>query len=134
MFTVTVEAGFSALHQLRLSGSALEPLHGHDWRVRAHFGRLDLDDRGMVLDFHEARAALQSVVSRLHHCNLNEHEGISGRNPTAEVVARYIWDRLHRTGLGSVARVDVTEAPGCTATYEAPETPDCRAVRQIDDA
>ncbi len=118
MYTVSVEAYFSAVHRLRLQDGTMEPQHGHDWRVRVHFVRAEVDETGMVIDFHEARSAVQSVVAGLHHGNLNNHEDLAGRNPTAEVVARYIFERVAKLGVSTVGRVEVTEASGCVASYE----------------
>ena len=72
----------------------------------------------VVVDFEAARSALQSTLDKLAHVDLNEHEGFAGLNPTAEVVARYVFDRLRDEGLTAIRRVDVTEAPGCSATFE----------------
>jgi len=117
MYTVTVEARFSAVHQVRLEDGTLEPPHEHDWLVRAHFSRSELDEVGMVVDFSKARSALQTVLGRLDHTNLNSHDGLTGKNPTAEVVARYIFDRITNPGLAVLRRIEVTEAPGCMAVY-----------------
>ncbi len=118
MYIVTVEAGFSAVHRLRHADGMVEPLHGHDWVVRVHFTRPDLDDNGMVVDFHQAERALQEVVQHLHHTDLNGNEAIRGRNPTAEVIARHIYERLRALGMATARRVEVTEAPGCVAAYQ----------------
>lgn len=120
MFSVSVEAGFSAVHRVRLSDGTLEPPHGHDWRVRAWFAASQLDDRGMVVDFCAARLALESVVAQFHHRDLNAQEVFSGLNPTAEVVARVVFDRLRGAAFDTLRRVEVTEAPGCVAAYESP--------------
>lgn len=96
----------------------MEPPHGHDWRVRACFARADLDGLEMVADFHEAQALLQEVIAPLHVNDLNAHEALGMANPTAERVARYIFDELARRGMSNVSRVEVVEAPGCTASYE----------------
>jgi len=118
MYTVTIDATFSATHQLRLSDGRLEPLHGHDWHVRASFSATYLDDHGMVVDFDVAAAALHAIVKPLHHGALNEMVDFARCNPTAEAVAKFIADRLIEKGLRNVSRVEVTEAPGCIATYE----------------
>ena len=124
MFTVIVEGGFSATHQLRLPGGTLEPRHGHDWIVRAHFSRSTLSDAGMVIDFADAQAALRSVIEPLQYADLNSFEPLSGLNPTAEAVAKFIFDRLTRPGFDSLRRVEVTEAPGCIAAYEPTQAAD----------
>ena len=118
MYTVIVEASFSAVHRVRMPDGALELLHGHDWIVRAHFSRDDLDTNGMVVDFEHARASLRAVTTALHHTDLADHPANLGENPTAEAVAKYVYDCLHATLPDVLARVDVTEAPGCLAMYE----------------
>lgn len=118
MFTIAVEAGFSATHWVRYANGAVEKPHGHDWRVRAFFSRSHLDDVGMVIDFSEAQAALRSAVRELENTDLNAHPSLRGANPTAEVVAKHIFDRVFAAGLSTLYRVEVTEAPGCVAIFE----------------
>ena len=119
MFTVMVSAAFSATHRVPLPGGDLEPLHGHDWIVRAYFSREALDERGMVVDFCAAESALKTIVAELHHQDLNDHPALAGAVPTAEVVAKCLFDRLGRAGFPELGRVEVTEAPGCVAAYDA---------------
>lgn len=117
MYGVTIEAGFSAVHRVRLADGTIEPLHGHDWRVRACFAKAALDDHGMVVDFDRAASALRSLVTEFDHTDLNECAAFAGLNPTAEAVARHVFDRLAATELPAPTRVEVSEAPGCTAWY-----------------
>lgn len=121
MFTVVVEAGFNAVHRLRRRDGTQEPVHGHDWQVRAHFCAERLDDSGMVVDFENARTVLDSVLSTLHHANLNEKSDFVDRNPTAEVVASYVLKQIAKSGMPQIRRVEVTEAPFCTAVFEVNE-------------
>ncbi|MEK6677065.1 MAG: 6-carboxytetrahydropterin synthase [Planctomycetota bacterium] len=118
-YTVTVETRFSATHQLRLADGAVEPRHGHDWLVQATFAQSGLDRVGMVVDFHQAEALLKTIVAPFHHGDLNSQSALEGRNPTAEVVAKYVFDRLGEGSLPCVLRVCITEAPDCKACYEA---------------
>ncbi len=118
MYRVIVEAGFFAVHRVRLRDGVLEPRHGHDWTVRAHFVRAELDHLGMVIDFDRARSSLQAVVAQLHSTDLNRHEALAGLNPTAEVLARYVFDRMVERGLSTLRCVEVTEAKGCVGIYE----------------
>ncbi|MFQ5414195.1 MAG: 6-pyruvoyl tetrahydropterin synthase family protein [Phycisphaerae bacterium] len=118
MYTVTIEARFSAIHRVRYGDGTVEAAHGHDWRVRVRFERGTLNADGMVVEFHDAQRALAGVLADLNHADLNTHPALAGANPTAEVVARYIFDAIEaRCGPG-VRMVAVTEAPGCVATYE----------------
>ncbi len=126
MYSVTVEVGFSAVHSVKLRDGTQESPHSHEWLVRAFFVRADVDETGMVVDFHDARSALQSVTAKLHHTDLNAHAGLGGRNPTAEVVARYIFERVAELGLSTIQRIETTEEPGCVACYQ-PASPNANA-------
>jgi 6-pyruvoyltetrahydropterin/6-carboxytetrahydropterin synthase len=119
MYEIRVHALFSAVHQLRLGDGRLEPLHGHDWRAEAVFRGPDLDDSGLLVDFVAAEAGLREVVAALHHSNLNEAPMLAGLNPTAEHVARRIFEEL-QARLGQtypLSAVYVREAPGCVAGF-----------------
>jgi len=117
MYTVSVEATFCAMHRVQMPDGSLEPLHGHDWRVRARFAGETLDDHGMVVDFCEAKDALDRIVGEFHHTDLSAHAALGGKSPTAEVVARVVYDLLEKSGLGSLSSVEITEAPGCVAAF-----------------
>ena len=120
MYEVSYETTFCATHRLTREGRPLEPVHGHDWRVQAVAVGEDLDAIGVVVDFEHLKTAVGEVAARFHYRDLNEHAGLSGRSPSAEVVARYFFDEV-RKGLGTegrrLRRVSVWEAPGCSATY-----------------
>ena len=125
MFTLTVESVFSAAHALSVSG-VREQVHGHDWRVTAAVEGPELDNDGLLADFHTIKAALDGIVEPWNTANLNEAEAFDGVNPTAEHVAKTIAERLHEAIDGSLAPyarlawVRVTESPGCACTYTAP--------------
>ena len=118
MYSVSVETSFCATHRVRLPDGTVEPSHGHDWRVRVFFARAELDDNGMVVDFDAARETLCAVTATLHHADLNAIRAFAGRNPTAEVVARYLFEQVRKRGFPQICCVEVTEAPGCVATFE----------------
>lgn len=119
MYEVRVQARFNALHQLRLYDGGVEPLHGHDWKVEAVFRGRQLDEIQVLIDFVSAGAKLREVVKTFDHTNLNEIAAREGTNPSAEWVARYIFDHLReRLGAGCpLTAVYVEEAPGCIAGY-----------------
>jgi 6-pyruvoyltetrahydropterin/6-carboxytetrahydropterin synthase len=118
MYRVIVEAQFSATHHIRLHDGTDEPKHGHDWNVRVTFARSALDDLGMVIDFAEAGRVLKQAIQKLHYADLNELPAFRGRNPTTEVVAQWIFERIVELGASSVERVEVTEAPGCLGVFD----------------
>lgn len=95
-----------------------EPIHGHDWRVSVLFFSRELDQLGMVVDFEKAQSALRSVLSTLHHSNLNQLEPFSNLNPTAEIVARHLFDEIGKLLPQAIQQVELVEAPGCMAIYK----------------
>ena len=124
--TVRVERNrlrFMSAHMATWEG-ACEPLHGHNWRVEAVVEGPRLDADGLLCDFHAVEEALESVLAPLDNADLNTAPPLQGSNPSAEVVARHICERLMAALEGElapgarVARVSVTEAPGCRAEYE----------------
>ena len=120
MFEVSYQTTFCALHRLTDGGQPIEPQHGHDWRVEAVAGGDALDRIGVVIDFERLKETLGAVAARFHYKDINEHPAFAGQSPSAEVVARYFFQEV-RKGLGDegrlLRRVQVWEAPGCSATY-----------------
>ncbi len=125
MFEIRIDRTFSASHALGLPGGGFEPMHGHNWPVRVTVGAPQLDALDTVMDFHELERSLQDIVEQVHNRHLNEvapFAGADGRlavNPTAERVAQWIGEAVAKTLPASVKllRVEVGEAPGCTAVY-----------------
>lgn len=118
MYTAIVEDSFEAYHAVRIPDGTLEAPHSHHWLVRAEFESATLDEQDMVVDFCDAQAALQRALSTFAGKDLNRLGVFGGRTPTAEVVARVIFDALRAAGFSTLRRVLVTEAPGCHAGYE----------------
>jgi 6-pyruvoyltetrahydropterin/6-carboxytetrahydropterin synthase len=120
MFEVAYESTFCSTHRLTERGTPIEPLHGHDWRVEVVAVGESLDGFGVVLDFEILKKAMGEIAATFHYKDMNEHAGLQGESPSAEVVARYIFkdlrQRLGESG-GLLRRVRVWEAPGCSATY-----------------
>jgi 6-pyruvoyltetrahydropterin/6-carboxytetrahydropterin synthase len=120
VFEVAYETTFCATHRLTREGRPIEPNHGHDWRVEAVAAGKDLDGLGVVIDFEHLKKVVGEVAATFHYRDMNEHPGLAGISPSAEVVARYFFDEV-RKALGAegrmLRRVRVWEAPGCSASY-----------------
>lgn len=121
MYELVVEGEFSAAHRVRMPDGALEAPHGHDWRVAACFRGASLNQAGFLVDFVEAKQVLDIVTAPLRNGDLNECEILNGMNPTAENLAKAIFDRLAAVPAlaDTLVGVRVHEAPGCSATYWA---------------
>lgn len=126
---MSVQGEFCAAHAL-LIGGVREPIHGHNFRVRACVSAGELDADGFVCDFHVVQRSLGEILDDLSDCNLQEHAAFREGGPTAEHIARHIHAELARrlgaalAGGGAAPRawvsaVGVTEAPGCEAIYRA---------------
>ena len=85
-------------------------LHGHSWRCTIHVaGELD-PHTGWIMDFADIKQAFQPLFELLDHNYLNDIEGLE--NPTSEVLARWIWQRL-KPDLPQLSRVVINET--CTS-------------------
>jgi 6-pyruvoyltetrahydropterin/6-carboxytetrahydropterin synthase len=106
------EFTFEAAHRLPSvpAGHKCARLHGHSYRVEVHVTGEVGADSGWVLDFAEVAQACRPVREQLDHYYLNDIPGLE--NPTSEVLARWIWDRL-APGLPGLSAVLVRET--CTS-------------------
>ena len=120
-FHITLRRTFCASHQLRLSGGAPEPLHGHNWHLSLVVARADggLDEIETVVDFHEIEAALDAVTGPMHNRHLNDLPAFADRNPSAERVAEHVGRAVALPAGVRVVACEVTEAQGCSATWTA---------------
>lgn len=120
MFTIRVETSFRASHRLTLPDGSMEPDHSHDWQVTADVGRDKLDGMGLVMNFQKLKALMDETISDFDHTAMETIDYFRRNNPSAENVAKYIYERL-RVKLPEgvrLQRVRVVEAPGCSAVFE----------------
>ena len=124
MWEIRVESTFSARHAIRYPNGEVEDPHDHAWNVEVRYAGPCLDDHGLLVDFVQAKHDLDSVLNKLDGTNLNTNPVLDGRNPTAELVARFVYDDLRRCldRPDNVVCVVVEETPGCRACY-LPDTP-----------
>jgi 6-pyruvoyltetrahydropterin/6-carboxytetrahydropterin synthase len=92
-------------------------LHGHSFRVDVAV-RGEVDERvGWFLDYAELEDAFEPLRKRLDHTYLNEIEGLE--NPTSEVLARWLWERLEGECPG-LWRIVVHETCNARCIYYGP--------------
>jgi len=94
MYTVRIEDGFAAAHFLTRYHGRCERLHGHNYKVLVTAAGTALDDGGMLVDFGVMKQALRDVVRDLDHTSLNDHPAFRDGCPSAERIARYIYDTM----------------------------------------
>ena len=125
MFELTVKAEFEAAHQINGYNGKCQRLHGHNWSVEAIVEGYALDELGMLIDFKVLKAELNKVLDELDHRYLNELSIFSeGTNPTAENLARYIFERLSSSEIfkestAQLKAIKVYESPRSCVTYTA---------------
>jgi 6-pyruvoyltetrahydropterin/6-carboxytetrahydropterin synthase len=100
MFEVTIEETFAAGHALRNYHGKCENVHGHNYRCQVTVEGADVDENGLLVDFVELKKAVHSVLDRLDHQWLNDFPPFNVINPSAENIAKYIFDEVN-SGLGT---------------------------------
>jgi len=90
-------------------------LHGHSYQVDIHVSGPLHESLGWVMDFADLKLAFLPVFEQLDHRYLNEIPGLE--NPTAENIARWIWDRL-KPSLPELSRIVINETCTSGVTYQ----------------
>ena len=122
MYTLKVEGAFEAAHRVVNYPGKCDRLHGHNWKVEALVKGTELDELGMLVDFKAIKGALKEALERFDHRFLNELEPFSsGINPTAENLARIIFEALEKSPVlvrdSQLAAITVYETPTSSVTY-----------------
>jgi 6-pyruvoyltetrahydropterin/6-carboxytetrahydropterin synthase len=131
MYQVAREIDFCYGHRLLDYDGKCRHLHGHNGRVVIVLEAADLDRRGMLVDFGEIKRCVQHWIDEtLDHTMLlcrddpiapllierGERVFLMDVNPTAENIARLIFDHTAHAGL-PVVEVRLWETPHCHASY-----------------
>jgi 6-pyruvoyltetrahydropterin/6-carboxytetrahydropterin synthase len=133
MYRVTREITFCYGHRLLNYDGKCKHLHGHNGRAIIALEAAALDDRGMLVDFVEIKRKVQRWIDENLDHNLllcrddpilpvlqahGERVFVMDANPTAENIARLIFDRAVEAGL-PVVEVVLWETENCHAAYSA---------------
>jgi len=121
VYEVSVRRHFDAAHALRGYQGRCENLHGHRYEVIVCVESATLNDIGLAFDFSELKRVLDGILERFDHHNLNETPPFDRLNPSAENIARTIYQAL-REALPTLrlAYVQAYESPDAWATYREP--------------
>ncbi|MEH6549956.1 MAG: 6-carboxytetrahydropterin synthase QueD [Pseudomonadales bacterium] len=103
---------FEAAHLLPNvpAGHKCGRLHGHSFLVRVAIQGPIGDKSGWVMDFADLKVAVSPIYDQLDHYYLNDIAGLE--NPTSEVLAKWIWDKLKPT-LPELSYIEIKET--CTS-------------------
>ena len=121
MYELTVKAHFDAAHALRGYPGECRNLHGHTWDIEVTVAGEVLDAIDIVYDFKRLKEDLGAVLEPLDHGYLNEVAPFDALSPTAENLARVLFEQLaERVGPQvRVKEIAVWESPVARIVYRA---------------
>lgn len=134
MFRVAREIQFCYGHRLLNYDGKCRHLHGHNGRAIITLEAPELDSKGMLVDFTEIKKHVQMWVDENidHNMLLCRHDPllpilqaqgervfVMEQNPTAENIARLIFNQAQQAGL-PVVEVVLWETANCHASYRTP--------------
>ena len=120
MYEIKIITTFSAAHSLRNYPGNCKNIHGHNWKVEVFVQSNDLDNLGMSVDFRMLKQETESLLRTLDHTYLNENSPFNTINPTAENMARWVYETLSKrlnNNNAKLSRVSVWENENSSAAY-----------------
>ncbi len=120
MYEVAIRARFAAAHRLNNYGGKCEALHGHNWVVEVGVQGAELDEVGLLMDFKVLKGHVRSTLEEIDHTMLNDHQYFAERNPSSELIAKWLYDQISaklEDPKLHVSFVRVWESEDAAATY-----------------
>ncbi len=120
MYEITITKSFSAAHVLKDIGGKCEALHGHNFSVEVSLAGPSLNKEGLLLDFHILKDWTDKILDSLDHTFLNQHPYFKDVNPSAENLARFLFDQIEEQARAqniTVSCVTVWESDNARAAY-----------------
>ena len=116
---LTMEFRFEASHQLpnAPADSVCRRLHGHSWLADVTVAGAIDPETGWLIDYHDIETAWGPLHAALDHRHLNDVPGLE--NPTSEMIALWIWDRLAASVPG-LLRITIHETCTARCSYFGP--------------
>lgn len=124
MYEVTIIKSFSAAHLLADIGGKCETLHGHNFKVEVSVAADQLDANGILIDFRFLKKILGGILGDIDHKHLNALAHFQGINPSAENIAKYIYDQMDekvKTAGVHMVRVKIWESANAAVSYTRSE-------------
>ena len=131
MYSVTRDIHFCYGHRLMNYQGKCQHPHGHNGKAQIELETPKLDARGMVVDFGDIKAALQTWIdTNLDHRMILRKDDpmvqflkdtgepffLMDENPTAEAIAKVLYDQAKKCGL-PVTEVRLWETEQSCAAY-----------------
>ncbi len=126
MYELSVDGHFDAAHFLRGYDGDCGRMHGHCWKVTVTVKAGNTGGLGMAVDFKVISRELETLLNNYDHRVLNDLSDFGEVNPTAEQIARLIFERLSpllNGGDAMVSAVTVAESERYRVTYRPDNRP-----------
>ena len=133
MYYVTKEMQLDLSHRLKGHQGACKNIHGHTYRILVTAKSNILNELGMVIDFKELKSAMKAIHALWDHgLVLHQHDELLAskfnlnhdlkiyampNNPTAENMAKFIFDYIEQDLSMPLHKVTVYETPTSFAEY-----------------
>lgn len=121
MFEIKVSAEFEGAHRVVGYPGKCDRLHGHSWIVEASVVGKKLDELGMLVDFKLVKGTLRELLENFDHQYLNELPAFQNVNPTAENMAKIIYDEMKKADFFNddvkLKYIQVWESPKSSVIY-----------------
>ncbi|MFQ5455709.1 MAG: 6-carboxytetrahydropterin synthase QueD [Nitrospirota bacterium] len=120
MYELRVENYFSGAHQLRNYNGKCENLHGHNWKVEVYVDAYLLNEIGIGVDFKILKKEIKGLLEEVDHKFLNDIFPFTEINPSAENIARWMFNSLSKKINNNdihVSKVVVWESNSQSAAY-----------------
>ena len=127
MFELIVKTRFSAAHRLANYPGTCAALHGHNWEVEVCVRGRQLNKLGLLVDFRVLKTRVQEAIRDLDHTDLNSLPELRKSNPSCEVLAQLLYERVARAlncRAYRVVWVSVGETPEARAIYRRKDKPE----------
>ena len=110
---VKVAFDFDAAHRLPNHLGKCRELHGHSYHLVVSVDRPVAADTGIAIDFSDLKQVVRhEIVDRLDHTYVNDKID----NPTAEVMAVWMWNALAKP-LPGLVEIELWETRNCAVVY-----------------
>lgn len=123
MFEVIVKKSLFASHELKNYGGTDESPHDHHWIIEAKFRSDVLDKSGCAIDFRDIDRAFAEILTPYQGKTLNDTEPFKKMSPSAENIAKHIFETLISTlkdNKAQIISVTAWEDENHGATYSPP--------------
>lgn len=118
MFELSIKGDIASAHFLRGYPGKCKDMHGHTWKIEVFLAADELNELGMVEDFALLKKQFKEFLEMLDHKCLNDLEYFQKVNPTAENIAKFIYEQFATVVRPLILkRVQVWESDHASAIY-----------------